>query len=244
MAIKSLILETIVESAYTSLNKLSTTHAFDEAFEMVAEDFNLTAEERAALAERAKKAPKTVGNSDVSEDLVGGDMTTEPGMDCAGDCAAGQNSLYFGSEDDLDQATGILMYKGIPWKTKNKEGGQFLIEFDNQETLQEAQAVLKRRYDFVESTPRRVGVVEFDNLSDYSKVLEYMKRQGMMIECNEGATLDEDAEIQEAVSVEQGGENPGLSRSFNALSKSGESVNLDVFENMAARSVTVRKRWK
>lgn len=240
MDTKSLIFSTIVESAYASVFPLSEDQSYDDAIEQVSEEFNLTAAERSALVERVKKTIQPPETTSAAEDMV----VSEPDDADALKTDADGNFILFDNEEDLDQATGILMYKGIPWQAKEKDAGCCRITFDDQTTLKEAQAVLKRRYDFVESTTRKVGIVEFDNLADYSKVLEYMKRQGMMIECNEGATLDEDAEIQEALAIELGEDASAVARGYSARSKNSEAVNLDVFENASARSVTIRKRWK
>lgn len=234
MDINKIIFESMISEALDKIQARSGS--INDAVNEVANELNLTNKERSALAERARKVT-TVTNEGPGEGLI----VDEPGHSTA---LSTGNSLNFGSEDDMDQATGMLMYKGIPWKSKHKEEGQFLVEFDSETQLKEAQAVLKRKFDFVESTPRRVGVVQFDNLADYSKVLEYMNKQGMMIECSGEATLDEDAEIEEGLNVELD-QAPSIGRSYAARPRGSNALSgMDVFENREARSIVVRKRWK
>jgi hypothetical protein len=102
--------------------------------------------------------------------------------------------------------------------------------------------ILKRKFDFAEHGNRRVGVVEFDNLADYSKVMEFMKKQGMMIECRDMGPLDEDHDLQEKMVTEiEGTIMPP--RNYAAMPK-GTGGEFNVVEDQSARSVVVRKRWK
>lgn len=240
MTISNLVFETLVTEAARQVSHYTRTGlALNEAIKQVADDLDMTNEEREALEERAKKS--LVGNAPVAseEDLLAVDSHPTAGPD---------NCLKFDSEDDLDAAAGVLMYKGCPWKTKDR--GELLLEFDDRESLQQAQSILKRRFDFVEAAPRRVGMVEFDNLADYSKVLEFMKRQGMMLEKAETGDLEEDAELQEALSAPvEGFENqlpatPAV-RTFAARTRGSAPLGeADVFGDPSCRAVRVRKRWK
>lgn len=238
MDINKIIFESMLKEALKKVNK--HTGSLQEAVDAVAVELELTNEEHAALAERAKKVSKLVHEAPAEEIAV-----EEPAPEAepmAAPMVSG-NAMHFGSEDDLDTAAGMLMYKNCPWKTKSKDNGQLLIEFDDRDTLEEAMGILKRKFEFVEQGMRRVGVVEFDNLADYGKVMEFMKKQGMMIETADMGPLDEDIDLQEKTLQEiEGAAIPP--RAFAARLKSGDVSELNVVEDQSARAVVVRKRWK
>ena len=193
MDINKIIFESMLSEAISQVeNRCIKGAEIEEAIQATIEELHLSFDERAALAERAKKASTLVHEAPAEDLLVADPEVDEP----TSAATASGNAMHFGSEDDLDAAAGMLMYKGCPWKTKCKDGGQLLIEFDDVDTLQEAMDILKRKFDFVEHGQRRVGVVEFDNLADYGKVMEFMKKHGMMIECREMGPLYEYKEFQ------------------------------------------------
>jgi hypothetical protein len=229
MDINKIIFESMLAEALKQIDSHPGT--LEESIDAVATGLDLTNEEHAALAERAMKASKLVIEEPV-EDVVEPTSTATPTVT--------GNTIHFGSEDDLDSAAGMLMYKGCPWKTKSKDGGQMLIEFDDVDTLQEAMDVLKRKFDFVEHGKRRVGVIEFDNLADYGKVMEFIQKQRMMVECSDMGPLDEDIELQDQLNED----GTVSTRSYAAMHKGSGASDLNVVEDRAARAVVVRKRWK
>lgn len=238
MDINKIIFESMLTEALKKVN--AHTGTLEEALNDVAADLELTNEERDALAERAKKASKLV-IEEPAEEMPAADELAPAAAEPApmATPTVSGNAIHFGSEDDLDTAAGMLMYKSCPWKSKDK--AELLIEFDDRDTLEEAMGLLKRKFEFVEHGKRRVGVVEFDNLADYGKVMEFMKKQGMMIECQDMGALDEDIDLQEKLVVEGGALPP---RSYAARQKGSSAVDLNVVEDQSARAVVVRKRWK
>jgi hypothetical protein len=231
MNTKQIVFEAMLAQAVKQV--ASHPGTIEEAIAAVALDLELTNEERNALAERAKKSSKLVMEPVEEAEPADAEPMQAP--------VVSGNAMHFASEDDLDSAAGMLMYKSVPWKSKSKDGGEYLVEFDDADTLKEAMGVLKRKFDFVEHGKRRVGVVEFDNLADYGKVMEFMKKQGMMIESADMGPLDEDIDLQEQMNEELGG-SVGA-RSYAAKPK-GLAGEFNVVEDSAARAVVVRKRWK
>lgn len=122
--------------------------------------------------------------------------------------------------DDVEAATGILMYKSIPWASKDQDQ----ITFDNVEDLDRAKSVLARRWDFVDSDPQIVASIEFDNLDDYEQVLDFIKSKKLLVDVMGTNTLP----------VEETEKNI----EFRAVKKSLEPN----FEN--ANKLRLRKRWK
>ena len=156
-----------------------------DAVKEVAQDMQLTSNESTELLGRVKKTPKL----EFKEQPVPVTETTP------------SNSLLFESSEDAEAALGMLMYRSTPWTSKGAIGEQSFIQFHDSNALNEAQEVLKRRYDFVENETKRVGNIQFDNLSDYTKVLEFCQRHNMLLEFNEGGQLDEDYDEVQARKV-------------------------------------------
>jgi hypothetical protein len=72
--------------------------------------------------------------------------------------------------------------------------------------------------------------------------MEFMKKAGMMIECQDMGPLDEDVDLQEKMLAELDQQAPA-GRSYAAKPK-GASGEFNVVEDKGARAVVVRKRWK
>lgn len=105
--------------------------------------------------------------------------------------------IWFEDAAQADQATGMLMYKSIPWQSRGMEDNQSYIQFDNAEQLDRAYGALSRRWDFIDQNPKKVAMIEFDNLDDYQRVVDFMIRQGMSVDFNADQNLDEDTVYME-----------------------------------------------
>jgi hypothetical protein len=93
--------------------------------------------------------------------------------------------------------------------------------------------------------------VQFDNLQDYTRVLEFMRRQGMLVEFNQLFDLDEDYDqLQERANnkqLEAGVPTVNLEAvtTFAARSTSSKSRRrVDPVTENKFRIANVRKRWK
>jgi hypothetical protein len=162
-----------------------------KAVKMTVEQLSLTTVETLALFERLRK-PDPVKKEPVLETPIDEEHDDR------------QKVLYFENTDELDEAVQILMDKSIDWTEKATTATRPYVQFADDTKLSEAQSALRRKWDFVESRKRLVAAVQFDNLRDYTKVLEFMRRQGMLLEFNEGLTLDEDYDqLQTNAATEQ-----------------------------------------
>jgi hypothetical protein len=210
-----------------------------EAVDKVAADMDLTKSEKSALS--SKVAGKGAPAPAVTEAQPA--AVPVPDSDC----------LFFETAEEADQAAGILMYKGIPWRSKDSASKPF-IQFESVDTMHAAQDALKRRWDFVESEDRRTAVVEFDNLGDFERVMEYMNKQGMLLSYGGDHELSEDVAV-EAAKRSQGKKRgkgkieedaPILSKnnSYSALSRGKEAAPVNIWEDTSKRVIKVRKRWR
>lgn len=201
----NIIFETMIREASARLTALVESGVeYDSAILDVAETMELDHPEVAELRTRNKKAPTVK----VVEDDIDEEKVEEANVTASG------NSIFFESADELDQATGILMYKGIPWANKGMDGSKHSVTFESQEALTKAHSALKRRWDFVESNSRKVAVIEFDNLDDYASVLEFIGRKGSMLETYDAGALDEDFNSSQAA----------LEEEFKAASKAAKAA--------------------
>jgi hypothetical protein len=223
------------QNARVRLEKGAT---LDKAVTAISEEFNLNDFEEGYLIERLQKVepePKDI-DTDVSK----------PPVD---DSPPRNRAIYFEDEKDLDEAVEILMDKGIAWSEKKSEGRPF-IQFSEDEKLAEAHSTLRRKWDFVENKRRIVADVQFDNVQDYNRVLEFMRRQGMLVEFNQSFDLDEDYDqLQEKANGGQVKDTVPTKfepvTTFAARSTRKRTTHrVDPIHENKYRVANVRKRWK
>jgi hypothetical protein len=166
------------------------------------------------------------------------------------------DSIKFHNAEELETALGVLMYKGIPWVNKTDT----YINFEDANVVAKAHDALKRRWDFVNNADRTVAVLEFDNLEDYQKVLDFIATKNMTVlrGTNEELSDDLDQELAEAEEAHKKAkkdaketglpapEEPSHSLSYKALHKDKltDVKSLDVLYDRGARCLRVVKRWK
>jgi hypothetical protein len=251
-----IIFEALLAEASIKVGKLiNKGRSLEESIAKVAKTMELTEAEATELAERAKKdPPKKAEPKPKVEEIKEENLDSKP-QDV-------NESLYFGSLEEVEQATGVLMHKGIAWGSKGSDGSGHYLQFESSAQLEKAHGALKRRWDFVGKTPRKVAVVEFDNLQDYEKVMEFMNKSGLMIEFadHEGDSLDEDVSIIENMIREQTKEAEKAAkdgfipppvmeapaRSYSARPKEGrlDLTGIDIYEGKKSRHARIRKRWR
>jgi hypothetical protein len=167
------------------------------------------------------------------------------------DLAPSQNVISFKNPEEVEQAAGILMYKGIPWRIKSPN--PCFISFDDSKVLSEAKEALARRWDFLESANRTVATIEFDNLDEYNRVVEFIRKNNLTAQANPNSTLSEDISDELVASVAK---NKGKkiapvdicakNQAYEAVSKGYSKVNEDNFasNDKNCRSLKIRKKWK
>ena len=134
------------------------------------------------------------------------------------------------------------MYKKIPWKEKGTDGASSFVQFENANRLKEAQDALGRRWDFIEKEPRKVAVIEFDDLTMYQRIVEYMQKNNMIVDFGTGShELQEDVHN---VIVEKGKKSQPARYSFYARPRSESTVLEDAVKNVKMRSCHARRRFK
>lgn len=252
-----IIFEALLAEASIKVSKLVRKgKSLDESIKHVAKAMELTEAEATELAERTKKdPPKKPEPKAVAQEVKEEEITETPNSDL-------NESLYFSSLEEVEQATGVLMHKGIAWGSKGTDGSGHYLQFESKVQLEKAHDALKRRWDFVGKSPRKVAVVEFDNLQDYEKVMEFMNKSGLMIEFaeQENESLDEDFSIIENMIREQTKEAekaakdgfipPAVmeapARSYSARAKTGrlDLTGIDIYEGRKNRHARIRKRWR
>lgn len=211
----------------------------EEAISEVSDEMLLNSYETDKLTDRVKNKP--VENSDTTTQNA--DMSVKP------------LSIYFENTDELGQAVQILMDRAIAWNAQGTDGSRSYVQFSEEDHLLHAQNALQRRWNFVENNKRLVADVQFDNLSDYNKVMEFMRRQGMLLEFNQGIDLDEDRdeiENQKAVAkklADKEGklyeENADLDlKSYVARPRTIDKFRIDPLKESKYRTAYVRKRWR
>ena len=252
-----LIFETLLaEASFRVAEKTITGISIDEAIHEVAGEMELDKSEVDELTTRAKKAPrvKPVVEDDDSDD---GDHTDHEDTKELEDEDADEpsNTLVFNTSEELDTAIGVLMYKGIAWTGKSDTS----VSFENAQDVKKAKEALGRRWDFIVSNPRVVATLQFDNLEDYSKVLDFIASKKMGVISTEAELEpDLDMQIEEAAAqykrakrdAKASGlpapEMPAEDMSFKALHKDNllDPASLDVLADNSARALHVVKRWK
>jgi len=240
---EDIVFETMLWEAEDKIRKrVKKGEDLEETTAEVINDMDMTFKEAEALRSRIKKAPPTTLLSPV---LTSESSESRP------------ESIYFKSPEEMNTATDILMYRKIPWASKGQDGDRCFVQFEKPEHMDEAHEALRRRWDFVENDCRKVAVIEFDNIDDYNKVLDFMQRRGMTLEFGGEHELDEDFNIEEenkkaqyrmmkknkAMLPEDFAMNP-MTRSFVAKRRGLEEMPIDTMKNSEHRMVKSRRKWK
>lgn len=259
----NLIFETLLaEAQFRLAEKTITGITLDEAIYEVTNELHLDRKEVTELQERAKKAPsvRPVQEDDDGvnmDDLMGGlGDDDDSDADPAGDVPTSDNTIAFDSDDELETAMGVLMYKGIPWVSRAVTS----LTFMTPDHVREAHEALKRRWDFVNHDERTVAIIEFDNIEDYQKVLDFVATKNMtvLLGSNDELNSDMDQELAEAeadhkvarkLAKEAGQpapEAPVQNMSYRALHKDKltDVKSLDPATDNQSRCVRIVKRWK
>lgn len=245
---KDLIFEALVaEAQFRVAEHAIRGVAVDEAINEVAREMELETPEVQELTTRVKKAPTPKPVREEEEDGMEEIIHDEP--------STAANALEFNTPEELETAVGVLMYKGIAWATK--EGTT--IAFQNADDVKKAKEALNRRWEFINSEPRVVATIDFDNLEDYAKVLDFIQSKRMaVIQTQADLDADLDMQIEEAAAqfkqakkeAKAAGhpapEEPTSEMSFKALHKDSliDASALDVLADEKARALHVVKRWK
>lgn len=243
---KDLVFETLIAEASKQVTKLTRKGmGLEEAINEVANDMSLDSKELNELSIRKKKdfKPAPVVEDD-SSDEVEEISLVEP------------NQIQFQTPDELDTAIGVLMYKGIPWIGKTADS----VTFQTSDDMKKAHEALKRRWDFVNLENRTAAVLEFDNLEDYAKVLDFLASKNMTVLQGDVADLDDDIDLalEEAKAQHKkdskDAKEAGLPAptavsqdlSYKALHKDKlvDPKSLDVLNEPNHRALRVVKRWK
>jgi len=249
---------TIFEALVTEAQFRVAKHAIlgttiNEAIEEVSREMELEESEIRELSERVKK-PLPVQEDDESEPEY--PIAGENGEDEEEASPSSSDTIYFNSADELETAVGVLMYKGIPWVTKGEDN----IVFQDSSFVAKAHDALKRRWDFVNQDERTVAILEFDNLDDYQKVLDFIASKNMSVlkGTNDELMGDLDQELIEAEAAHKRAakdakesgrpapEAPSQSMSYRALHKDKltDVSSLDAAYDRTSRCLRVVKRWK
>jgi len=233
---KDIIFETLLLEAEKKVKTLvKKGKSRKEAAEKVAEDMDLDADETGELIARVDAVPAAE-------------------MPAPADLSPDGNVLYFKNSEEVEQASGILMYKSIPWRIKSMN--PCFISFDDTAGLKTAKDALKRRWDFLENQNRTVAVIEFDNLDEYNKVLDYIERANMTVVSTDNSSLTED--VMDELASAAGKTATGRSKKINeediaakghaykAIAKGFSELNQPDFSpnHPQNRAVKVRKKWK
>ena len=252
---KDLIFEALVaEAQFRVAEHTIKGTKLDEAIDEVAREMELEESEVQELASRVKK-PKVVKEDEVDMDDLMSDMgNEEPETDQQ--IGSADNAIFFGSPDELETAMGVLMYKGIPWVTK----GEDHMVFQDSSFVAKAHDALKRRWDFVNKDERTVAILEFDNIDDYQKVLDFIASKNMTVMkgTNDELMSDMDQELAEAEAAHKKAkkdaketgqpvpEAPTQAMSYTALHKDKltDVKSLDAAYDSTARCLRIVKRWK
>lgn len=256
---KDLIFEALVAEAQFRVAEHTIKGAkLDEAITEVAREMELEESEVQELTQRVKKKPsKPVREEEeVDMDDLMSDMDSDESESGHKSAAPDSNAIYFSSPDELETAMGVLMYKGIPWISKNEDS----VVFQDSSFVAKAHDALKRRWDFVNNDERTVAILEFDNLDDYQKVLDFLATKNMTVlkGSNDELMSDLDQELSEAEAAHKKAkkdakesgqpvpEEPTQAMSYKALHKDKltDVKSLDAAYDSTARCLRVVKRWK
>ena len=224
----------------TARRYLDKGASLNKAVAKVTETYGLEPNESKLLVERLRKPePKAI------EPLQNDGLVEDADLD---------HVIYFDNQKQLDEAVQHLMDRSIDWSQKSSGENKSFVQFADSNKLAEAQSALRRKYDFVESRQRLVASMQFDNLHDYSKVLEFMRRQGMLIEYSGDVDLDEDYDqyisriAEEKRTAEK--ENRPYTESKSVTSFVAKSridstkSRVDPVKESRFRMANARKRWR
>lgn len=230
---KDIILESMLIEAEKKVKKLVRKgKEKEQAIKEVALEMEMTGNEVDALAGRVAAA-------------------SAEQMPTPQDLAPTQNVIGFKNPEEVEQAAGILMYKGIPWRIKSTN--PCFISFDNSNVLTEAKDALARRWDFLESANRTVATIEFDNLDEYNRVVEFIRKNNLTAQACANDKLSEDIADELAASVAK---NKGKkvapvdicakNQAYEAVAKGYSKLNENNFatNDKNCRSLKIRKKWK
>jgi len=233
---QQIILETLLLEATKEVKKLvKKGKGRKEAALEVAEQMELTLDETDALISDVEAAP-------IADMPAPQDMSPD------------SNVINFKSAEEAENAAGILMYKGIGWRMKSTQPP--FISFDDAAGLKDAKDALKRRWDFLENIDRTVAVIEFDNLDEYNKVLEFISRNNWVVMAADNDALTEDVmdELAAAAGKTASGRTKKINEAdivakanaYKAVPKGYSQLDAKDFSsnNRSDRSVKVYKKWK
>lgn len=251
---KDLVFEALVtEASFRVAEHTIQGIQIDEAIEEVSREMHLEGAEIRELTERVKKPiPVQEDDGDDVDALMTG-MDDDSQEEAS---PASSDTIHFNSEDELETAIGVLMYKGIPWVNKGSDH----IVFQDSSFVAKAHDALKRRWDFVNQDERTVAILEFDNLEDFQKVLDFIGSKNMTVlrGTNDELTADLDQELSEAEAAHKKAkkdakelgqplpEEPSQSMSYRALHKDKltDVSSLDAAYDRTSRCLRIVKRWK
>ncbi len=229
---KDIIFETLLKEAEKRVKKLVRQgRERKEAVKEVADDMNLDAPEADELEIRVDDTPAAE-------------------MPAPADLSPDANVITFKGAEEVEQAAGILMYKKIGWRIKSTNPA--FISFESPSELVEAKDALKRRWDFLENANRTVASIEFDNLDEYNKVLEFIKKSHMVVELGDAASLSEDIMDELSKPLEEGGKPRRVkdtdiapkNHAYQAIEKKRDQTDEVSGGNQDSRAIKVRKKWK
>ena len=245
---KSIIFETLMLEAESRVVKLyPKTYNLQKTVESVSKTLELTEQEQSALMGRAKKALSTATLAAPVPSAANAPSSKKPGFDKP-------LTLYFPDKQEGEEATDLLMKKGIAWSVKSTDQQGEFLQFPDEGSFNDAHQLLKHRWDFLENGQRLVANINFDNMSDFLAVFEFMKRQNMLVQPVAGDELDEDyddmqssrkaaklAAAKDGVNLKQ----DPVSLSLVAQRKErGQKVKTDPATEPQLRRIHVRKKWK
>lgn len=205
----------IVEAALKNIHKL-VTHGKDinESFSYVCNELLLTEDEKKDVESLLKDEKKPSKDNPYP------------------------NSIYFTVPDEIDDATGVLMYQNVPWDSKGSNDEKNYIQFSDDETLAKAMKALGRKYDFVDNDVKVIGSISFDNISDYKKVLDFMLKNGMLVNFTDSSELDDIEDVSEDTDETQNSGKSVVAKQKSKIEKT-DPVKFKTF-----RSSVVRQRIK
>lgn len=207
----------LVEAAIKKIERLLKTKPLSEALQIVKEDYELNDEETNKIDDILSKNDGEVTddedtNTGVSSSSVTIDHTSYV--------------IYFESEEELSDSIGRLMYNRIPWEEQSSEGKNF-IKFKNDVDLSKAIKILTK-YNFIADADISIASICFDNMDDFKKVLNFIKKNDMYYDIKIGEINTSPTEVTPT--------------EFDALNKRN-SIDINVDEFPEHRNITVRKKW-
>lgn len=215
-----LVRDTILAEAVSKITDITSHDDLQTKIQKVSEEMSLEPDEVDELSSRFSSSDMPVPMSD-------------PG-----------NTIYFDSEEDMNQAIGMLMLKKVAWSAKGVESEDYFVSFPDKDTLLKAIDVIKRRWDMVDSSQRTVGLIQFDNLKDYHKVLDFIMKSNMLVTFGDPiASMGEDYDVETSKTKSKESTLSTFDGSLLAKNKSSDE-DPDPVENPMDRIASVRKIWK